>query len=149
MLVITSFVHFSSTGHAWLHFRVQTRWKCFTQNTIFKLNLKIYEFSLKFHAERMEHKSDQKLVEPSKAISSHSSRLAPMWQQSGTLLFDSCYGIAGFLVDELQIWIWRYVPLEVLPKTLIFFFNKNESFLLEMRSNIEYSCHTVTNIIHG
>ena len=32
-----------------------------------------------------------------------SARLAPMWQQSGTLLFCSCHGIAGFLVDELQI----------------------------------------------
>ena len=32
-----------------------------------------------------------------------SNRLAPMWQQSGTLLFCSCHGIAGFLVDELQI----------------------------------------------
>ena len=31
------------------------------------------------------------------------SRLAPMWQQSGTLLFCSCHEIAGFLVDELQI----------------------------------------------
>ena len=30
-------------------------------------------------------------------------RLALMWQQSGTLLFCSCHGIAGFLVDELQI----------------------------------------------
>ena len=30
-------------------------------------------------------------------------RLAPMWQQSGTSLFCSCHGIAGFLVDELQI----------------------------------------------
>ena len=30
-------------------------------------------------------------------------RLAPMWQQSGTLLFCSCHGIAGLLVDELQI----------------------------------------------
>ena len=30
-------------------------------------------------------------------------RLAQMWQQSGTLLFCSCHGIAGFLVDELQI----------------------------------------------
>ena len=30
-------------------------------------------------------------------------RLAPMWQQSGTLIFCSCHGIAGFLVDELQI----------------------------------------------
>ena len=30
-------------------------------------------------------------------------RLAPMWQQSGTLLFCSCHGIARFLVDELQI----------------------------------------------
>ena len=30
-------------------------------------------------------------------------RLAPMWQQFGTLLFCSCHGIAGFLVDELQI----------------------------------------------
>ena len=25
-----------------------------------------------------------------------------MWQQSGTLPFSSCHGIAGFLVDELQ-----------------------------------------------
>ena len=32
-----------------------------------------------------------------------SVRLAPMWQQSGTLLFCSCHGIAGSLVDELQI----------------------------------------------
>ena len=31
------------------------------------------------------------------------ARLAPMWQQSGTSLFCSCHGIAGFLVDELQI----------------------------------------------
>ena len=30
-------------------------------------------------------------------------RLAPMWQQSGTLLFCSCHGIDGFLVDALQI----------------------------------------------
>ena len=30
-------------------------------------------------------------------------RLAPMWQQSGTLLFCSCHGIATFFVDELQI----------------------------------------------
>ena len=29
------------------------------------------------------------------------SRLAPMWQQSGTLLLCSCHGIAGFPVDEL------------------------------------------------
>ena len=34
---------------------------------------------------------------------SYCVRLAPMWQQSGTLLFCSCHGIAGFLVDELQI----------------------------------------------
>ena len=34
---------------------------------------------------------------------SFSCRLAPMWQQSGTLLFCSCHGIAGFLVDALQI----------------------------------------------
>ena len=25
------------------------------------------------------------------------------WQQSGTVLFDSCHGIAVFIVDELQI----------------------------------------------
>ena len=51
-------------------------------------------------------------------------RLAPMWQQSGTLLFCSCHGIAGFLVEELQIWIWRHF-LEVLPDmTLIFIFKK-------------------------
>ena len=30
-------------------------------------------------------------------------RLAPMWQQSGTLLFCSCHGIAGLLVDEFKI----------------------------------------------
>ena len=30
-------------------------------------------------------------------------RLAPMWQQSGTLLFCSCHGIARFLVDELEM----------------------------------------------
>ena len=30
-------------------------------------------------------------------------RRAPMWQQSGTLQFCSCHGIAGFLVDELEI----------------------------------------------
>ena len=29
-------------------------------------------------------------------------RLTPMWQQSGTLLFCSCHGIAGFLEGELQ-----------------------------------------------
>ena len=75
-------------------------------------------------------------------------RLAPMWQQSGTLLFCSCHGIAGFLVDELQIRIWRHF-LEVLPEmTLSFFFKKNESSLLKMRFNIEYSCHTITNIKH-
>ena len=31
------------------------------------------------------------------------ARRAPMWQQSGTLQFCSCHGIAGFLVDELEI----------------------------------------------
>ena len=36
-------------------------------------------------------------------IMSQILKLAPMWQQSGTLLFCSCHGIAGFLVDELQI----------------------------------------------
>ena len=76
-------------------------------------------------------------------------RLAPMWQQSGTLLFCSCHGIAGFLVDGLQIWIWRHF-LEVLPDiTLISFSKKNESSLLQRNFNIEYSCHTVTNIKHG
>ena len=30
-------------------------------------------------------------------------RRVPMWQQSGTLLFGSCHGIARFLVDESQI----------------------------------------------
>ena len=52
------------------------------------------------------------------------TRLVPMWQQSGTLIFCSCHGIAGFLVDELQIWIWRHF-LEVLSDmTLIFIFKK-------------------------
>ena len=31
------------------------------------------------------------------------NRRAPMWQQSGTLQFCSCHGIAGFLVHELEI----------------------------------------------
>ena len=31
------------------------------------------------------------------------ARRASMWQQSGTLQFCSCHGIAGFLVDELEI----------------------------------------------
>ena len=54
----------------------------------------------------------------------HSPRLAPMWQQYGTLIFCSCHEIAGFLVDELQIWIWRHF-LEVLSDmTLIFIFQK-------------------------
>ena len=40
--------------------------------------------------------------------------------------------------------------LEVLPDmTLIFIFKKNISSLLNMCFNIEYSCHTITNIIHG
>ena len=51
------------------------------------------------------------------------SRLAPMWQQPGTLLFCSCHGIAGFLVDELQILIWRHI-LEVLPEITLTFFKK-------------------------
>ena len=34
---------------------------------------------------------------------SEKGRLAPMWQQSGTLLFCSCHGIARLLVDELLI----------------------------------------------
>ena len=52
------------------------------------------------------------------------TRLAPMWQQSGTLIFCSCHGIAGFLVDELQIWICCHF-LEVLSDmTLIFIFKK-------------------------
>ena len=58
ILVIISFKYsfkFFMCGHAWVNFRVLTRWKCFTQNTIFKLILKIYEFSLKFHAERIQH----------------------------------------------------------------------------------------------
>ena len=80
----------------------------------------------------------------------HMGRLAPMWQQSGTLLFCSCHGIAEFLVDELQIWIWRHF-LEVLPDmTLIFIFKKEYiTSLLNMCFNVEYSCHTITNIIHG
>ena len=32
----------------------------------------------------------------SRQIVIHIGRLAPMWQQSGTLLFCSCHGIAGF-----------------------------------------------------
>ena len=48
-------------------------------------------------------------------------RLAPMWQQSATLLFCSCHRIAEFLVDELQIWIWRHI-LEVLPEMTLTFF---------------------------
>ena len=72
-----------------------------------------------------------------------------MWQQSGTLLFCSCHGIAGFLVDELQIWIWRHF-LEVLPDmTLIFTFKKEYIIFVKMCFNIEHSCHTITNIKHG
>ena len=74
-----------------------------------------------------------------------------MWQQSGSLLCCSCHGIAGFLVDELQICVWRDF-LEVLPDmTLIFIFKKKYIIftLLNMSFNIEYSCHTITNIIHG
>ena len=33
----------------------------------------------------------------------YNTRRAPMWQQSGTLQFCSCHGIAGFLVHELKI----------------------------------------------
>ena len=33
----------------------------------------------------------------------YDTRRAPMWQQSGTLQFCSCHGIAGFLVHELEI----------------------------------------------
>ena len=57
-------------------------------------------------------------------LSYSKGRLAPMWQQSGTLLLCSCHGIVGFFVDELQIGIWRHF-LEVLPDmTLIFIFKK-------------------------
>ena len=42
-------------------------------------------------------------VSDAKYLGIQIDRLAPMWQQSGTLLFCSCHGIAGFLVDELQI----------------------------------------------
>ena len=52
------------------------------------------------------------------------ARLAPMWQQSGILLFCSCHGIVGFLVDELQIWIWRHFLEELHDMTLIFIFKK-------------------------
>ena len=59
-----------------------------------------------------------------KEMDNISIRLAPMWQQSGTLLLCSCHGIVGFFVDELQIGIWRHF-LEVLPDmTLIFIFKK-------------------------
>ena len=51
------------------------------------------------------------------------ARLAPMWQQSGTLLFCSCHGVAGFLVAELQIRIWRYF-LEVHPEMTLLFFKE-------------------------
>ena len=36
-------------------------------------------------------------------INNKITRRAPMWQQSGTLQFCSCHGIAGFLVHELEI----------------------------------------------
>ena len=52
------------------------------------------------------------------------NRQGYLFQQSGNLIFCSCHGIAGFLVDELQIWIWRHF-LEVLSDmTLIFIFKK-------------------------
>ena len=40
-----------------------------------------------------------------------------------------------------------HLPLS--ERRLIIFSKKNESSLLKMRSNIEYSCRTVTNIKHG
>ena len=43
------------------------------------------------------------LIAHNQTIAFTKLRLAPMWQQSGTLLFCSCHAIAGFLVDELQI----------------------------------------------
>ena len=77
-------------------------------------------------------------------------RLAPMWQQSGTLLFGSCHEIAGFFVVELQISIWCHF-LEVHLKKPLHFFQKRMNHLclnLKMRSNIEYSCHTNYNDQH-
>ena len=75
-------------------------------------------------------------------------RLAPMWQQSGTLLFCSCHGIAEFLVDELQICIWRHILEVLLEMTLTFFKKKSESSLLKMSFNIEYSSFMSYNYQH-
>ena len=47
--------------------------------------------------------SDLEFINVQPHNSMWSVRLAPMWQQSGTVLLDSCHGIAGFIVDELQI----------------------------------------------
>ena len=47
--------------------------------------------------------SSKDLITISAAFLPDLPRLALMWQQSGTLLFCSCHGIARFFVDELQI----------------------------------------------
>ena len=52
---------------------------------------------------RIFNKDDSINIVPNHIYISTQDRLAPMWQQSGTLLFCSCPEIAGFLVDELQI----------------------------------------------
>ena len=52
-------------------------------------------FDYVLHGHKLEH------VQTAKYLGV--TRRAPMWQQSGTLQFCSCHGIAGFLVDELEI----------------------------------------------
>ena len=73
-----------------------------------------------------------------------------MWQQSGSLLCCSCHGIAGFLVDEMQIWVWRHF-LEVLPDmTLIFIFPKKYIIFIRYVNRFFYGpfilrCHFKEN----
>ena len=105
----------------WLHWRNQGRSGVKTVlncNTFFKNKLKsIKEKSLKMHlfsSELVFHIHDWLIISlkdfcivirkwPTFLLSTQVARLAPMSKQSCTLLFGSCHGIAGFLMDELQI----------------------------------------------
>ena len=54
------------------------------------------------------------------------------------------------VVMELPDSLWMNCKSEFIHEmTLIFFSKKNESDLLKVSFNIEYSCHTITNIKHG
>ena len=62
----------------------------------------VFLVNKKLDGGRLNHVHFLKIISKLKNVY-YSTRLAPMWQQSGTLLFCSCHGIAEFLVDELQI----------------------------------------------